>query len=317
MMKTVRWGILGIGLISRDYMIPALLHSEVCKLVAYASFKEQPKNFLPTVRREESYEALLAAPDIDAIYIPLPNALHTKWAIDAMRHGKHVLCEKPMACTRAEVEQMCRAAEENHVYLMEAFMYRYGAKFQKVSELLNSGVIGELRAMQGTHGYVLNWKSPTREEARLGGGCLFDVGCYVIDCMQHFVKEPISQMQAVYQMQGDVDWNTAAVLRFENGVVGSLGCWFNSQSEQRMMFSGDRGVMIAPDLFEPGDGQVIVKTDSGTQTFEVKETLDPYQAEAEAFSRAILGEKAEWIPLEESLRNAQTLEKLILQRPVL
>jgi len=132
MEKKLRWGVLGNAWIARDFMIPALENSDICDLAAVASRSKVPEDLAPNARHYDSYEALLNDPEIDAIYVPVPNALHMQWTIKALEAGKHVLCEKPLACTAEEGEKMIAAAEKNGVLLMEAFMYRYGAKFQKM-----------------------------------------------------------------------------------------------------------------------------------------------------------------------------------------
>ena len=177
MNNMVRWGVLGNAMIARDFMIPAMEASPLCRVTAVASRSAVPADLAPEAAHYDSYEALLRDPEVDAVYVPVPNALHARWSIEAMRHGKHVLCEKPMACNAETGRHMVQAAEENGVLLMEAFMYRYGGQFRRMMEILDSGVLGPISAMYGCHGYTLNWRSPAREDPALGGGCLSEVGC--------------------------------------------------------------------------------------------------------------------------------------------
>lgn len=312
MKKTVRWGVLGNAWIARDFMIPALENSEICELAAVASRSKFPAELAPNAKHYTSYEALLADPDIDAIYVPVPNALHKEWTIKALEAGKHVLCEKPMSCTAEETRQMIAVAEEKGLMLMEAFMYRYGAKFRKMMQILSGGVLGEIKAMSGCHGYTLDWASPAREDPKLGGGCLYDVGCYVVDCMNAVMDSQgatLADCSAALRMKGQVDWHASAWLRYDNGVIGTLQSWFDAASEQRMLIAGEKGTLVIPHLFEGSSGEMYLTVGDKTETITV-ENIDPYQLEAEAFSRAILGIDDARMPLADSVRNMQALDQL-------
>ena len=312
MKKTVRWGVLGNAWIARDFMIPALENSEICELAAVASRSKFPAELAPNAKHYDSYEGLLADPDIDAIYVPVPNALHKEWTIKALAAGKHVLCEKPLSCTAEETRQMIAFAEEKGLLLMEAFMYRYSAKFQKMMEILCSGVLGEIKAMSGCHGYTLDWASPAREDPKLGGGCLYDVGCYVVDCMNAVMAKQGAELvdgSAAFRMKGEVDWHATAWLKYDNGVIGALQSWFDAASEQRMLIAGETGTLVIPPLFEGSSGELYLTVDGKTETI-MAESIDPYQLEAEAFSRAVLGIEDDRMPLADSLRNMQALDQL-------
>lgn len=312
MKNVVRWGILGNAMIARDFMIPAMKESDLCQVVAVASRTAVPADMAPDARHYTSYEALLNDPDVDAVYVPVPNALHEKWSIEAMRHGKHVLCEKPMACTAEAGERMRRAAEENGVLLMEAFMYRYGGQFQKLMEILREGTLGTIRAMYGSHGYTLDWASPAREDPALGGGSIYDVGCYVVDFMNAVMERQGSKLLscgAAARMKGGVDWNTAAWLQYEGGVVGSLQCWFDAASEQRVLLAGDKGTLMIPNLFEGAGGPLYLTVDGKTEVIQT-ENPNPYRLEAEAFSRRVLGQSSELHPLEHTIESLKTIERL-------
>lgn len=308
----VRWGVLGNAMIARDFMIPELRGSELCRVTAVASRTAFPAEAAPECRRYSSYEALLEDVEIDAVYIPVPNALHAPWAIRAMQHGKHVLCEKPMGCTVSDGDAMRRAAEENGVLLMEAFMYRCGEKFRRMMQIVNSGVLGRICSMQGTHGYPLTWKSPAREDAELGGGCLYDVGCYVVDCMNAVMTaqgERLLQVGGSLGCRGGVDWNAACWLRYDGGTLGTLHSWFNAQQEQRMVLAGERGTLCVPMLFEPGEGELLLTIGDQTEHISVPGGAC-YRLEAEAMSRAILYGEPLPIGLSDTMRNLDALERL-------
>ena len=311
MEKKVRWGVLGNAWIARDFMIPALERSEICELAAVASRSSFPADIAPNAGHYNSYEALLADPTIDAVYVPTPNALHKKWTIAALEAGKHVLCEKPIACTAAEAEEMIAAAQKSGKLLMEAFMYRYGGKFRKMMEILQSGVLGKIKAVQGSHGYTLDWASPAREDPALGGGSMYDVGCYVVDCMNAVAKSQGGKLQdaKAFTMGTPVDYHAAATLSYDCGILGVLESWFDAAQEQRVLIAGEKGTLCIPMIFEGGGGELYLTVDGKTETIGVPHA-DPYQLEAEAFSRAILGMENDLMPLEDTLCNMQTLDKL-------
>lgn len=312
MEKRVRWGVLGNAWIARDFMIPALAESEICQLAAVASRSSVPAHIAPDAIHYDSYESLLNDPQIDAVYVPVPNAFHKEWTVKALQHGKHVLCEKPISCTAQEAEEMVRAAEENHVLLMEAFMYRYGGKFQKMMEILRSGVLGRIRALSGCHGYLLNWASPAREDPNLGGGCLYDVGCYVVDFMNVVAAcqgEKLAEASASFRMKGGVDWYCEGNVRYDGGITGNLKCWFEPDQEQWVLIEGEHGSLRIPDLFEGSGGQMYLTLDGREQVITV-ESENPYRLEAEVFSETILGIRDRRIPLEDSVANMRTLDML-------
>ena len=311
MEKKVRWGVLGNAWIARDFMIPALEKSEICALAAVASRSKFPEEIAPNAVHYNSYEALLADPTIDAIYVPTPNALHKKWTIAALEAGKHVLCEKPIACTAAEAEDMIAASQKAGKLLMEAFMYRYGGKFTKMMEILRSGVLGKIKAVQGSHGYTLDWASPAREDPALGGGCLYDVGCYVVDCMNAVAKEQGGTLRnaQAYTLGDPVDYHAAAALEYDCGMVGVLQSWFDCAQEQRVLIAGEKGTLHIPMIFEGGGGEMYLKVGDRQETIGIPHA-DPYQLEAEAFSRAVLGTDNDLMPLEDTLANMQALDKL-------
>lgn len=311
MEKKVRWGVLGNAWIARDFMIPALERSEICELAAVASRSSFPADIAPNAIHYNSYEAMLADPTIDVVYVPTPNALHKKWTIAALEAGKHVLCEKPIACTAAEAEEMIAAAKKSGKLLMEAFMYRYGGKFRKMMEILQSGVLGKIKAVQGSHGYTLDWASPAREDPSLGGGSMYDVGCYVVDCMNAVAKQQGGKLidAKAVTMGSPVDYHAAAALSYDCGILGVLESWFDAAQEQRVLIAGEKGTLCIPMIFEGGGGEMYLKVGDRQETISVPHA-DPYQLEAEAFSRAVLGTDNDLMPLEDTLANMQALDKL-------
>src|SRR6185369_13656332 len=181
----LRWGILSTADIARRKVVPGMRKAARCEVVAVGSRDgELARGFadeLGIARAHDSYEALLADPDVDAVYIPLPNHLHREWTLAAARAGKHVLCEKPIALSAADAEQMVAACESAGVRLMEAFMYRLHPSWLGVRSLLAAGRIGRLQSVQSWFSYYNDDPSNIRNIAEAGGGALLDIGCYSIN----------------------------------------------------------------------------------------------------------------------------------------
>ena len=224
-MTTLRWGILSTANIATEKVIPGIRRAARNEIVAIASrdgeTARRVADRLSIPRAHGSYEALLADPDVDAVYIPLPNHLHAEWTIAAARAGKHVLCEKPLALTAADAERMIEAAEAAGVHLMEAFMYRHHPSWVAVRELVASGRIGTLTAVQSWFGFHNDDAANIRNIRDFGGGALYDVGCYCVNLSRMlFGGEPVRVEGAVVRdgAAGDgVDILTTGLLEFEDG----------------------------------------------------------------------------------------------------
>ena len=313
----IRWGVLGNAWIARDFMIPALEKTRNGVLAAIASRSEPPKDLAPTARHYSSYEALLRDQEIDAVYIPVPNALHAKWSIEAMRSGKHVLCEKPLVCTAEEAREIKRVSEETGMYCVEAFMYRLNTKFSLLRKVLKEQDVGRILGMQAHFGYLLDWASPAREDRSLGGGCLYDIGCYAVDCMNLLMKEQgavFEEGSGSFFVKNGVDYRCAGSLRYSDGALGNLLCGFTGPGSQTLTLSCERGVITADYPFESGGGKVVLSREEEKTIFETEAGIDPYQLEAEAFADLITGNGAPMITLEESVTNAVVMDALLAGR---
>jgi xylose dehydrogenase (NAD/NADP) len=184
--RKIRWGILGYARIARLELIPAIQRAGNSELYALASRDEaklaEARAQVPTLAKTyRGYEELLRDPEVDAVYIPLPNALHREWTIRAAEHGKHVLCEKPIALNAAECREMIAAAQANGVTLMEAFMYRYTARTRAILEVVRTGTLGEIKQINATFRFLLANPASIKLKPELGGGALYDVGCYPVN----------------------------------------------------------------------------------------------------------------------------------------
>ena len=248
-------------------------------------------------RSHASYEALLADPDVDAVYIPLPNHLHAEWTIAAARAGKHVLCEKPLALTAAEAQEMVAACRDAGVLLMEAFMYRHHPSWIAARELVAAGRIGRLQAVDSWFSYFNDDPGNIRNVAEAGGGALYDIGCYSVNLSRMlFASEPTRVQAAVTRDPVfRVDTLTSAILEFDGGVA-TFTCSTRTESDQRVDIYGTDGRIsieipfnIPPDrptrIFVTAGGDPPVAPATETIEFDV---ADPYACEADRFADAVL-----------------------------
>ncbi|MFL5750233.1 MAG: Gfo/Idh/MocA family protein [Chloroflexota bacterium] len=323
MTTTLRWGILSTANIATEKVIPGIRRAARCEIVAIASRESgtaaRVAERLSIPRSHGSYEALLADPDVDAVYIPLPNHLHLEWTLAAAAAGKHVLCEKPIALTAADAERMVDACERAGVRLMEAFMYRHHPSWVALRELVVSGRIGRLEAIQTWFGFYNDDPSNIRNVREFGGGALYDVGCYCINLSRMlFGGEPTRVEASIVRDGGDgVDILTAGLLEFESGIA-SFGCSIRTETDQRVNVYGSEGRLSIGIPFNiPTDHPTEIYLTKGgdppvapaTETFRF-ETKDPYAAQAEAFAAAILDELPTPVPPSDAVANMRVIERV-------
>lgn len=313
MSQSIRWGVLGCARIARLQVVPAILRSANASLQAVAS-REAAKlaefeSLFGKFAAHASYQALLEDPAVDAVYIPLPNSLHREWAIRAMRCGKHVLCEKPLALNSEDAGEMVRTARECGLLLMEAFMYRYTDRVRQIGRVLESGALGEIRSVNSTFRFFLDRENTIKEKLELGGGALYDVGVYPLNLISLVTDaEPVSVAAECFKPAG-VDVNLSAVLRYESGLIASLHCGFNAFGRMHSEIIGSDGMLLAPDTFLNDAGQLSLHTKAGCELIPVTES-DRYGEEIRDFSAAILEKRAPKLSLDESLRNMRTLDRI-------
>ncbi|MDQ3870281.1 MAG: Gfo/Idh/MocA family oxidoreductase, partial [Chloroflexota bacterium] len=266
-----------------------------------------------------SYEALLADPEVDAVYIPLPNHLHAEWTIAAARAGKHVLCEKPLAMSAAEAERVVIACEAAGVRLMEAFMYRLHPSWVAVRELVASGQIGRLTAVQSWFSFFNDEPTNIRNMFDYGGGALMDIGCYSINLSRMlFGAEPVRVEASLARDQRfGIDVVTSGILEFETGVA-TFTCSIRVELDQRVHVYGSEGRIsigipfnIPPDrpteVFVTAGGQPPVAPHTTVLTFPA---ADPYAVEAERFAEAILDGLPMPIPVQDAIANMRVIERV-------
>jgi xylose dehydrogenase (NAD/NADP) len=310
----VKWGVLGYARIAKNAAMPAILASENSELWAVASgdaAKRQECNELFNCPRVyERYEEVLADPEVQAVYIPLPNSLHKEWAIRAMESGKHVLCEKPMALTAEECEEMVGAADKHGVLLMEAFMYRYTDRTKQVQAALASGEIGDVRYVQSTFRFFLDREGTIKMRPELGGGSLYDVGVYPINFVGMVTNELPASCAVETAMQNGVDVLMSAVLRYPSGIVATINSGFNAFSQMNSEIVGTKGRIEVTDTFAGSPGAIRIVTASGSRDIPVEES-DRYTLEVTDFADAILQGRQPLLGLPESLRNMRVIDMLL------
>ena len=322
-MDRIRWGVLSTASIATEKVIPGLRRSALGDLVAIASRDGATATSvaarLAIPRAHASYEALLADPDVDAIYVPLPNHLHAEWAIAALRAGKHVLCEKPLALTAADAERMAAVAEVEGRLLMEAFMYRHHPSWIAVRDLVASGRIGRLEAVESWFSYFNDDPANIRNVRAYGGGAVYDIGCYSVNLSRMlFGAEPVGVSAAIRRDPiSGVDVLTSGRLVFADGIA-SFTCGIRLEPDQRVHVYGSEGRIsieipfnIPPDLptrvFLTQGGDPPVSPAIETLTFE---PADAYACEADAFAAAILAGSPAPVPLADAVANLRVIERM-------
>jgi predicted dehydrogenase len=315
MEKSIRWGVMGCARIARLQVIPAILRCANARLHAVASRDSAKlaefRTLFGDFAAHDNYQALIDDPEIDAIYIPLPNSLHCTWAVRAMQGGKHVLCEKPLALNSREAATMIDTARSSGVLLMEAFMYRYTDRMHQIQRVLDSGVLGELRSVNSSFRFFLDRENTIKENPELGGGALYDVGCYPLNLIGLVAggAEPLSVSAECFRPHG-VDLNLSAVLRYASGLVASLHCGFNAFGRMHSEIIGSTGMLLAADTFLDDAGELTLHSKAGIEVIPVAQS-DRYGAEIKDFSAAILEKRAPLLTLDESLRNMKTLDRIL------
>jgi predicted dehydrogenase len=323
--RKIRWGVLGYARIARESLMPAIMRSSNSELRAVASREESKlaecRLKFPTPAVYPDYDALLRDPDVDAVYIPLPNSLHGEWTIRAAERGKHVLCEKPLALDAAQCREMTGACAANGVLLMEAFMYRYTDRTRQVLEVLRGGALGEIKFIGSTFRFLLGNPASIKLKPELGGGSLYDVGCYPVN-FAGMVMDEITRGQAGGALpesvsaqcvrNGGVDMICSALLRYPSGVIASLNCGFNAQKRVHSEIVGTRGVLEIPDTFFDNPGALTLTVGEERREIAVAES-DRYRLEVEDFADAILEKRPPRLSLSETQRNMGILDLLRLQ----
>ncbi|MGA2784634.1 MAG: Gfo/Idh/MocA family oxidoreductase [Candidatus Bathyarchaeia archaeon] len=314
--RKIRWGVLGTANIGRAHVIPAIQQSNNGELVAVASRDQQrARDFVTQYGipvSYGSYEALLTADDIDAIYIPLPNSLHREWTIKAAEAGKHILCEKPMAMNVAECTEMENAARRNHVKLMEAFMYLFHPQTLKVLKLVRSQILGTLRLIHSAFTFRVTRPNNIRFQPELGGGSLMDVGCYCVNISRMVAGEEPVEVQAYANWSSTgVDEQMTCSLRFPNGLLAQFDCGLMLERREFYQLVGTEGMLDVPAAFLPGTGDTTIRQKQGRNEILHKiQGVDEYRLMVEHFANCLLNDQAPHRSPADAAANMRVIEAL-------
>jgi len=260
-------------------------------------------------RSHGSYEALLEDPEVDGVYISLPNSLHHAWTMRALAAGKHVLCEKPYSRSPAEVEEAFDAADAARLVLAEAFMYRHNPQTVLARELVESGRIGRLRAVNATFSFPLADQSNVRMIADLDGGALMDLGCYCISGSRLLAGEPERVFGEQTVSESGVDVAFHGTLRFPHDVVAQIDASFVAQNRQRLEVVGEEGTLVLATPWRVDDPGIVVRRSDGDVLMDVP-LVDSYTLELEDFAAAAAGEKEALLGRTDALAQARTIDAL-------
>jgi predicted dehydrogenase len=322
MSKKLRWGVLSTAKIGTKKVLPAMQKGQFSTIDAIASRDltqaQEAATSLGIPKAYGSYEELLADPDIDAIYNPLPNQLHVPWTIKAAEAGKHVLCEKPLSLTVAEAETLLAVRAKTGVKIGEAFMVRTAPQWLRLRELLSEGRIGTLRSVAGFFSYFNDDPSNIRNQVDCGGGALMDIGCYLIQASRFaFANEPTRVVGLIDRdPKMHTDRLSSAILDFPGG-QSIFTCSTQMVPYQRVQFFGTRGrIEIEIPFNAPPDRPTRLFIDDGSDLFgssiktETFAVCDQYTLQGDAFSKAVLENTEVPVPLEEAIKNMAVIEAI-------
>jgi predicted dehydrogenase len=318
-MKKVRWGVLSTADIAIEKVLPAMQQGEYCEIAAIASRTlekaQAAAKRLGIPKAYGSYEELLADPTIDAIYNPLPNHLHVPWSVKALQAGKHVLCEKPIALTAAEGQELVDVARQHpHLKVMEAFMYRFHPQWQRARQLVSEGRIGTLRTIQTFFSYYLDDPHNIRNLAAAGGGGMLDIGCYTVSLSRFiFGAEPSRVFGLVeYDPQFKTDRFASAILDFGYG-TSTFTCSTQLSPYQRVNIFGTEGrIEIEIPFNAPSDQPCKIWYEHEDRIEEIQFPIcNQYTLQGDLFSQAVLNNTGAPTPIEDAIANMTVIEAVL------
>src|SRR5947209_6723230 len=289
------WGILGPGFIATHAIIPAIQEVSNSRILAVASSNEERSREVALrfgiERFYSDYQALLDDPDVDVVYIALPNHLHREWTTRAAAARKHVLCEKPIAMNAAECNEMITACQQANVLLMEAVMYRFHPRMLYLKQMLLARELGDVRFLHAAFSFNFNAPGNYRAYRQFGGGAILDVGSYCVNAARWLIdSEPVSSQAIISYNQESIDLNTSAILRFSEDVSAHIQSSFVAAEHQVIEVVGTTGAVTAPLAFTAWrDDRSLLFIQRGT-IFEQREFApsDPYKHMVEHFATCVL-----------------------------
>ncbi len=307
------WGILSTARIGAR-LIHAARDSDEAEIVAVASRSARSARAFADAhgvpRAHGSYEALLDDPEVEAVYVPLPNALHVDWTVRALRAGKHVLCEKPMDRRPAEVARAFHAAEAAGLVLSEAFMWRHNPQTVRLRALLDEGAIGELRLVRASFSFALLADVDVRLDPALHGGALMDVGCYCVSAARLVAgAEPVAASAHVVRGPTGVDLRLSGLLRFPGDVLATIDCGLDLAGRSELEVAGSAGRIVLADPWHCGAPRIVLERGDEREVVEPA-PADSYRLELEDIAAAARGERAPLLGRDDAVGQARTIEAL-------
>jgi predicted dehydrogenase len=316
----LRWGILGAARIN-ERLLPAIVEASNARLVAIASRRpgaaaqtlaQYAPHHQQNVQTYDNLEALLNDPDVEAVYLPLANREHAEWALRAIECGKHVLCEKPMALTVADIEAIKTAASKQKVTAMEGFMYRFHPQHARVLELIRLGTIGEVRSVRASYSFMMK---PARiyrliESVENGGGAMWDIGCYAIHSARMFFDEnPVAVTAMAKYVESGADITTSGIIDFGAGKYAHFDFSFERARRCEYEIIGTKGGIKCHTVWQlPGDVPVISWwTEDGRQCEERLPADNHFRLEIEHFSSCVLNGNEPTLSLDDAKANCQII----------
>ncbi len=322
-MKKIKWGVLGTAYIFERDTARGMKLAKNCELTAIAGRSmekaERFKELYGFERAYGSYEELLEDPEIEAVYIPLPNTMHYEWTIKALRCGKHVLCEKPLAPSAGQAREMFQAARENHVCLMEAFAYQHSPYIREIRKVIEEGAIGELRYAEAaliTSDYEL---SNIRMRKETLGGCTYDLGVYALSFLQRMIGTEPEKIRAAGSFSEEgIDTFTTGILEYPGGIKAHFDCGMVLETEKnssldRFQIHGSKGSITSVQFGfnAPGTLSYHLRTFEGLDEVRTVEVPNNYCLEVEQLGRCVCGEEEPYLTEEFSVSLAKTVDQVL------
>ncbi len=312
MTMAVKWGILSTADINRKLLAGAAESDDVDVVAVGSRDLGRAQEFARTwgiERAYATYDELLADPDVEAVYIPLPNTMHSEWSIRSLEAGKHVLCEKPFSRHIADVERAFDAAEETGLHLSEAFMYRHHPQTARLAELVASGAIGDLRVIRTTFSYSLYDPENIRLRTDAEGGSLMDVGCYCVSGARLLGGEPESVVGAAHIGSSGTDWVFTGLMRFPGDVVALFDCGTSLPNRDELEAIGTEGSLFLDDPWHCQSPVIELRRDGSVERIEL-EAANPYRLELEDMNAAIRGERQPLLGRADALGQVRAIDGL-------
>jgi predicted dehydrogenase len=318
--RPIRFGILGCGRITRRGLVPGIMQSPAAELIALASLRP---NVAAELAKEcgspkiyDTYEAVISDPNVDAVYVPTTGESHKHWTLLAARSGKHVLCEKSLATSAAEADEMAAGCRQAGIILQEAFMWRHHPRTKQAKALLQSGEIGNLRLICAHFSFDID-RNDWRLNPAQGGGANWDIGCYGVNASRHFAgTEPYSIYSRARFFETGVDMTMQIALQFPNGCLANIDCSFEAPFRCEVELVGTQGTIVIPDAFlPPVEAKLLVRR--GVEPNAAVETItfpaaNQYAEQVTDFCASIAAGQL-LAPAEDGVANMRILEMALTQ----